>query len=802
MTEEPLRNEDGSPKAPGRPEERWKSLVSAATDIILIVDHEGKILFINHPQPGDHPDRALGNNFATYCVDRDHRQDMMTLFGDVIKTGQPAILDLMGVSGSKEQKNWYSSRVTPVKLDDGKPGAIIVFRDITELKSARGEMDRFFNLTPEPMCIASPTGYFQKVNPAFERILGFSREELVSRPFWEFIHPDDRKPTMREVEKQLQGGATLNFSNRYITRNGEERWFSWRAVQDFESGLLYAAAEDITERKLAHDQLISSHSMLEQRVSERTAKLEEALSALKMEMAARVKSEDLVRVGAARYRALIDAVMDGFVLLDDNGLILDINETYLKMTGYERDDLVGRRIADVDAAQSPSEIAQHMQDILTDGSTRFETRHRKKDGKTVDVEISASHEMIEGGFFIGLVRDITERRMLQHTQKLEAVGHLAGGMAHEFNNVLQGILGFATLLQSRITEGSTEEEYLERVITGTRRGADLVRRILSFSHKGNLQKTIVKIPQVLEEVTTMLSGTMPATVELRHQYHGSISPIMADHTQVLQVLLNLSINGAHAMDDAGILTIDAVDCRQGAKDPYGDDEAGCGQCPFRQRKSRRSCVAVGDTGPGVDPAIQERIYEPFFTTKQPGVGTGLGLSVASDIVRENFGHIFFHSQKGKGTRFYVSFPVIPIPQLLQSQGDVEDTRGRGERILLVDDEEMITSMAKIYLEEAGYRVDAFNSHHEALDLFSSNPESFHLLVTDQTMRGTTGVELAEKIQAIRPHIPIILITGYSRKLTNQSAARAGIVRILEKPILPHTLSSAIRQELDKKTDPS
>ena len=785
------------PLTPSDTNELWRSPLKKIPEIIILVDRDEKILFANHLPAGIEPSGTIGKNVIDDYVDPDQREAVRAVFLDVIETGQAASYESIISVGPEGEKAWYSGRIAPVKLEGSQLGAVFIIRDVTELRATKEEMGRFFDLTPEPMCIALPTGYFKKVNPAFGKILGYTREELLGRPFWEFIHPDDRRPTMLEVEKQLKGGATLKFANRYTTKAGDHRWFSWRAIQDYETGLLYAAAEDITERKLAEDKLRESHDLLGKKVAERTAKLEKAVVALKAEMGARKQSEDLVRLGAARYRALIDAVMDGFMLLDNNGLILDINETYLKMTGYERDDLVGRKISEVDAAQSPREIGEHMKGIMRDGSARFETRHRKKDGKTIDVEISASHEMIEGGFFIGLVRDITERRLFQHTQKLEAVGHMAGGMAHEFNNVLQGILGFSTLLEPRVEIGSTEAEYLGRILQGTRRGADLVRRILAFSRKAELEKKPVSIPQVFVEVTKLLAGTLPATVELRHNCQANTAPIMADHTQVAQVLLNLSINASHAMDDTGKLTLNAVDCHPGARDPYGDGEAGCGVCPFLQRKNRRACMSVGDTGHGMDPAIQERVFEPFFTTKEEGVGTGLGLSVAHGIVRENAGHMFFRSEKEKGTVFYVSFPAVgDSPALAPTRVD-DQTRGRGERILFVDDEEMITTMAKIFLEEIGYHVDAFNSHKEALETFTRDPERFHILVTDQTMRGATGVELAVKIKAIRPRIPVLLITGYSRQLTAKDAAKAGISRILYKPLLPQDLSRHIREALDE-----
>ncbi|MDH5509843.1 MAG: PAS domain S-box protein [Nitrospinota bacterium] len=777
-------------------DELWRSLVKNVTDIILLVDRDEKILYANHLPAGIDPSETIGKNVIDDYVDPEQREVVRAAFLDVMETGRTASYESIISIGPEEGKAWYSGRIAPVKLEGSQLCAVFFMQDVTELKAGKEEMHRFFDLTPEPMCIALSTGYFKKVNLAFGKILGYTREELLGQSFWEFIHPDDRGPTMLEVEKQLKGGATLSFANRYITKAGDLRWFSWRAIQDFETGLLYAAAEDITERKLAEDKLREAHNALERRVAERTSSLEEAVAALKAEMVARKKSEDLVRMGAARYRALIDAVMDGFMLLDDGGLILDVNETYLKMTGYERDDLVGRKISEVDAAQSPMEIGEYMKAVKRDGSARFETRHRKKDGKTIDMEVSASHEMIEGGFFIGLVRDITERRMFQHTQKLEAVGHLAGGMAHEFNNVLQGILGFSTLLEPMVKTDSTEAEYLERITQGTKRGADLVRRILAFSHKMELEKNPVSIPKVFVEVTNLLAGTLPATVKLIHHCQENTGFIKADHTQVAQVLLNLSINASHAMDDAGTLTLNAVDCHPGARDPHGDGEAGCGGCPFIQRKNRRSCISVGDTGHGMDQAIQEMVFEPFFTTKKKGVGTGLGLSVARGIVRENAGHIFFRSEKEKGTVFYVSFPTMgDTPARAPAHMEIQPL-GRGERILFVDDEEMITTMAKIFLEEIGYHVDAFNSHKEALETFMRDPERFHLVVTDQTMRGATGAELAAKIKAIKPLIPILLITGYSRKLTTKEAARAGINRILYKPLHPQDLSRHIREALD------
>ncbi|MDH4184753.1 MAG: PAS domain S-box protein [Nitrospinota bacterium] len=774
MSSNPEESLAGHAAEPGGLKEKWRALVQNSHDTIVLADKQERILFINHPISGVQPSELAGGNFIIDCLCPGEEDSFREVFHGVFQTGEPTSFGPVSCGKEQGARAWYTGKIAPIKSEGGVSAALIMLRDITSSKLAEDDMERFFTLAPQIFCIASPQGYFTKVNPAFVRTLGYSKQELLSRPFWEFIHPDDRTPTMMEVERQLGGGTTLNFINRYMTADGEVRWFSWKAIQDVHTGLLYAAADDVTEKK----------------------DLESANAALISQMAARKKVESLALASEARYRALLDAIMDGFWLVDDQGIIQEVNQTYLNMTGYSRDEMVGRSISLFDAAYSHEEMARKIVTVKLEGSARFETRHRRKDGKIIDVEISANHKILEEGFFVTLIRDITERRTLQQTQKLEAVGQLAGGMAHEFNNVLQGILGFASLLEAHEGLDVHEKEYVDHILKGTRRGAELVRRILAFSRKADHEKKPLSVAHLFHDVTKMLTRTLPATVDIRHGCPGDIGMVLADQTQLIQVLTNLLINGSHAISGPGTLTLSAVNCLPGGVDPHGDGEAGCATCPHRQRSEDRVCIAVADTGHGISQMHHERIFEPFFTTKEAGLGTGLGLAVVHGIVRENGGHIHFRSELGVGTTFYLSLPKIAPVKLLEAEEEPAEAMGAGERILFVDDEEMITTMAKIYLERAGYKVDVFNNHTMAMEAFASGPGRYSLVVTDQTMRGTTGVELAQKMKQLRPGMPIILITGYNRKLTIERALRAGINRVLSKPMAPRELSLAIRQALD------
>jgi PAS domain S-box-containing protein len=400
----------------------------------------------------------------------------------------------------------------------------------------------------------------------------------------------------------------------------------------------------------------------------------------------------------------------------------------------------------------------------------------------------------------GLCEDITERKLaeeeklklesqLRQAQKMEAIGTLAGGIAHDFNNILSIIFGYNELAMEE-KDSEKRRHHLEELKKGAERAKELVAQILAFSRsKAEQQKQPLQVSLIIKEVLKMLRATIPTTIEIR-QNIVSTGMVLADPAQIHQVIMNLCTNSYHAMrETGGTLAVSLNDLEIGAED-YGYANL----TPGKYLK-----LEVSDTGCGIDPKIQDKIFEPYFTTKEPGEGTGLGLAVVHGIVKSHHGHITVYSEQGKGTSFHVYLPLTEQEAaVLPDKTEPKELRGKGERILFVDDEEQIRAVVDAILSKNGYQVTTFADGMHALAQFQKNPEQFDLVITDMTMPSLTGAELAQKILLLSPHTPVILCTGQSELINREIAMAMGICDYLNKPILQETLLVATRKALGGK----
>jgi len=380
-------------------------------------------------------------------------------------------------------------------------------------------------------------------------------------------------------------------------------------------------------------------------------------------------------------------------------------------------------------------------------------------------------------------------RMLQQAQKMEAIGTLAGGIAHDFNNILSPILIQTEMALLDLPDDSLIRLNLEDVLDAGNRARDLVRQILAFSRQGEEERTAFKVSSVVKDALKLLRATLPVTIEIKQDIQAESALIMADATQIHQVLMNLCTNASQAMQaKGGVLDIglEHVDLNPTAAASIPDLE------PGSYLKLR-----VSDTGEGMDRVIQERIFDPYFTTKEKNGGTGMGLAVVHGIIRSYEGAITFESERGKGTTFWVYLPCLERESPMKSV-ETEPLPTGNERILLVDDEKAIIDAIQQMLERLGYQVVARTSSVEALEVFRLQPDSFDLLITDQTMQAMTGEALAKEVMAIRSDIPIVLCTGFSHNINEEKALSMGIREFIMKPVLVREMAVIIRRLLDKK----
>lgn len=399
----------------------------------------------------------------------------------------------------------------------------------------------------------------------------------------------------------------------------------------------------------------------------------------------------------------------------------------------------------------------------------------------------------------GIILDVTDRKLIeierreleakiQQSRKMEAIGTLAGGIAHDFNNILSAILGYAEMLEDDLFEQPHQRDNAEQIILACNRARDLVQQILTFSRKSEVEVEPVAVHLVAGEAMRFLRSTIPATVAIRQKIVKNCGLVLAEPIQIHQLFLNLCTNAYQAMESGGLMEVvlDAVDL----------DESFIIQHP-PLKPGTHVRLSVSDTGCGMDHTTIERIFDPFFTTKDKGKGTGLGLATTYAIVKQLNGAISVVSQPGVGSQFTVYLPQMEMRQnetVLHQQASA--SQSNGEHIMLIDDEDTVLYIYRQILERLGYQVSVFSHWSAAFNQFVAEPLSFDLVITDLTMPGLSGDKLARKLLEVRPEVPIMLMTGYSDRCTDEMLEACGVFSFLKKPVSKADLASSVRLALD------
>ncbi|MBS3759706.1 MAG: PAS domain S-box protein, partial [Desulfobacterales bacterium] len=672
---------------------------------------------------------------------------------------------------------WTEVRFSFIRDEDNRAlGFIGINRNITERKRAVSRLkeseEKFRTLAEAcPFAIMIyQNDYWVYANSAAETISGFSKEELYRMRFWEIVHPDYRDLVRgRGSRRQAGQKATPVYDFKIIDKAGEERWVSLSGgnltYEGKTAGLITVI--DITERKLA---------------------------------------ETAVRESEEKYRAILENIEDGYYEVDLAGNFTFFNDFLCRISGQSRDEILGINYREYTDEENAKKLFDTFHTVYETGvpAKAFDLEIQPRADDIRNVEISASlikNAANEPEGFRGIIRDITERKQaenhkakleaqLQQAQKMEAIGTLAGGVAHDFNNILQAINGYTQLLLMRKTPDHPDHKKLTQLRNACERAANLVNQLLTFSRKMEGERRHVSLNYEIQLVEKLLKQTIPKMIERRMDFDDSLWPVYADPVHIEQILLNLGSNAADAMTEGGTLTIET---RNIILKQASDELPGAEPGPYVRLK-------VSDTGCGMDEETVKQIFDPFFTTKEIGKGTGLGLASVYGIVKSHGGYIQCSSRKNQGTSFKIYLPAVSQTKS-ETKASLKAAKPKGgtETLLLVDDELPIREAASEILEHFGYQVWCAEDAERAIDLYKAHGDSIDMVILDLSMPGIGGNQCLQEILKLDPSAKILISSGYAADGLAKQALASGACGFIGKPYQTTELAEKIRTLLDDKT---
>ena len=576
-----------------------------------------------------------------------------------------------------------------------------------------------------------------------------------------------------------------------ITRKNQFNSSSWTGYKD-NSLMVFPILDACGGGRV--EAVISLHSKKQPPFMAQDKEIGGILASYSRESLRAVRAFDAVQQSEYRYRTLFEKSNDAIFIVDKKtGQYRDCNRAGEELTGRSieeirkmtRNDLIGleKEVGD------PMGTSGTAQPLIPPETMVYNRPDNSRRPAKVNIVPLGDRQVIE------IARDISQdlemERQLQHSRKMEAIGTLAGGIAHDFNNILSGILGYAQLVEMQTDNPEAVRRNLAQVIKGAIRAGDLVQQILTFSSQVEHERQALRLYLIVKESVKFLRSSIPASIELIENV-SSQSHVMADATQVHQVIMNLCTNAYHAIGDhcQGQITVSLEDL-------YLDETRVRQGCP----SGNYVRLQVTDTGKGIKQGIMDRIFDPYFTTKEMSQGTGLGLAVVEGVVKKHEGFIVVASQVGRGTQFSVFFPKAETSQPDHIVQPMYRGMFRGTgRILLAEDEAPILEAIQKILEKFGYQVDAFLDGKSAMETFEHSPDKYDIVITDMSMPKMNGRDLAKGILALRPDMPVILCTGFHESFTREAALKEGIRRYVQKPVTGRELAEMIKNEISRKME--
>jgi PAS domain S-box-containing protein len=673
----------------------------------------------------------------------------------------------------------------------------VLTEDEQEMLRQAAEFEDLYNNAPCGHHSLDPHGLIIRMNNTELSWLGYTREEVVGKMrFSEIITAQSLNDYRANFSIFKQRGWINNTELELVRKDGSTFpvLLNATAVSDAAGNYLMSRSTlfDISERKRMEEELRRTRKRLELRVAERTREIIGANAALRSEIAERKKAEEEISAAAERYRIVFYSNPLPMYIYDAESLeILEVNEAATEHYGYTRDEFLKLTIKEIRSAEELPALMEAMAKSPVERTRLRLMRHRKKNGELMEIELF-SHDLIFADRQARLViaNDVTDKRRIEanqlRSQRLESLGTLAGGIAHDLNNILSPISISVYLLRSKITDehGLTILDTLEEV---TERGSQLVKQVLSFARGMEGERSPINPKLVLREVVGILKETFPKTIKIQFSAADSLSSVVANPTQLHQILMNLCVNARDAMPRGGVLEIAVEDIR--LDEHYAQMLANAEPGHFVM-------ITVRDTGSGIRPQIIDKIFDPFFTTKEQGKGTGLGLSTSLGIVRSHGGFINVYSEPKVGTQFKVYLPALAT----NSAADVDEEQpeppsGNGELILVVDDEESIRRTTRSMLEAFGYRVMTASNGIEARSIYLEKKDEIRAVLTDMVMPEMDGAVMIGELRGFDPELPIIASSGLTEVGKEEQARKLGAQKFLPKPYTAVQLLWALNEIL-------
>ncbi|HQK14124.1 MAG TPA: PAS domain S-box protein [Anaerolineae bacterium] len=760
-------------------EERYRQLFEAESDAIFLIDNvTGQILEVNSAAVA-----LYGYSRAELLAK--HNVDLSAEPEDTRRVTQttPVIAEQVITIPLRLHRK-KDGTVFPVEITGrffnwkGHPVHIAAVRDITarrrteeELHEKTTELEYFFTLSPDLLCIADTDGYFWRLNPEWEKTLGYTLAELEGQRFLDFVHPDDIEPTLAAIAMLEQQQAVLNFENRYRCRDGTYRWIEWRASP--RGKLIYAAARDVTARKEAEKALEESE---------------------------------------ARYRSLFEDNRAVILIYDrKDGRIIDANPAACAYYGWTREELTEKYIHDIDPL-TPEEVRREIEAVRREGRSYYLFKHRRADGSIRDVEIYSGPIKVFGQtVYYAIIHDVTERRLaeealresnrrlqetlaelretqerMMHQERLAAVGQLAAGIAHDFNNILASIVLYTQMSLRNTDLPLPLRQRLEVIEQQTAHAADLIQQILDFGRRAVLERQPLMVDSFLKEIVKLLRRTLPENLQIDLTIEAGDHAILADPTRIQQAVVNLALNARDAMPNGGELHISLA--------RIAGQPIQCVDCgPVLSGEWVE--IAVADTGTGIPPEVLPHIFEPFFTTRAP-LGHGLGLAQVYGIVNQHGGHIAVETQPGKGTTFRLYWPALQTSSLQpEASLKAEVLSGQGETIMVVEDDALVRAALIDALDMLGYRALEAANGQEALTLYTAHADTVALVISDWVMPTMSGSELVRALYERAPSLKVLMLTGHPLNQETRESVPPNVVGWILKPPNLERLSRDLHEAL-------